>query len=117
MKAAKIVAIIFWGVLFFNCRRPKAGDEPTSNPPTLPVITSAFVKGADIGWLTQMESSGIKFYNSAGVQEDCIQVLKELGMNAIRLRVWVNPAGGWNGTADVSCQSCTCKKLGNEGHD
>ena len=26
-----------------------------------------FAKGADVGWLTQMESAGIKFYNSSGV--------------------------------------------------
>lgn len=112
MKTAKIVAIVFWGILFFNCRRPKAGDDRTPNAPSLPVTTSEFVKGADIGWLTQMESSGIKFCNSAGVQEDCIQILKELGMSAIRLRVWVNPVSGWNGTADVIAKAVRAKNLG-----
>lgn len=112
MKTAKIVAIAFWGILFFNCKRSKTGDDPTPPPPTPPVTTSEFVKGADIGWLTQMESSGIKFYNSSGVQQDCIQILKGLGMNTIRLRVWVNPAGGWNGTADVVAKAVRAKNLG-----
>lgn len=51
-----------------------------------------FAKGADVGWLPQMESTGYKFYDSQGNEEDCLQILKDLGMNSIRLRVWVNPS-------------------------
>lgn len=51
-----------------------------------------FVKGADIGWLPQMEATGFKFYDSTGLQKDCIQILKDKGINTIRLRVWVNPS-------------------------
>ncbi len=52
----------------------------------------AFVKGADISWLPQMEASGFKFYNEKGVQEDCIQILKDHGINTVRLRTWVHPS-------------------------
>jgi len=38
---------------------------------------SQFVKEADIGWLKQMEVTGNKFYDSTGVQKDCLQILKE----------------------------------------
>ncbi len=51
-----------------------------------------FVKGADVGWLPQMEASGYKFYNDAGVLSDCLQILKDKEINTIRLRVWVNPS-------------------------
>ncbi|MFA5973586.1 MAG: glycosyl hydrolase 53 family protein [Lentimicrobiaceae bacterium] len=51
-----------------------------------------FVKGADIGWLSQMEATGYKFYNSAGVETNCLQILEEKEINAVRLRVWVNPS-------------------------
>jgi arabinogalactan endo-1,4-beta-galactosidase len=51
-----------------------------------------YVKGADIGWLPQMEAGGFKFYNSAGVQTNCLQILKDKEINTIRLRVWVNPS-------------------------
>lgn len=53
---------------------------------------TAFAKGADIGWLPQMEATGYKFYNNNGKETDCLQLLKDLGMNSIRLRVWVNPS-------------------------
>jgi len=51
-----------------------------------------FVKGADVGWLLQMEATGFKFYNSDGVETNCLQILKDKGINMIRLRVWVNPS-------------------------
>ena len=52
----------------------------------------SFSKGADVGWLSQMEATGYKFYDSDGTQKDCLQLLKDRGMNTIRLRVWVNPS-------------------------
>lgn len=59
-----------------------------------------------------MEASGYKFYNSNGVQQDCIQLLKDKGMNAIRLRAWVNPADGWCNTADVVAKAKRAAALG-----
>lgn len=60
-----------------------------------------YAKGADISWLTEMEASGRKFYNRDGVAQDCLDVLKTQGVNAVRFRVWVNPKDGWNNKADV----------------
>ncbi len=58
-----------------------------------PDITRAqFVKGADIGWLQQMEATGYKFYDSTGVQKDCLGILKSKGINSVRFRVFVNPS-------------------------
>jgi arabinogalactan endo-1,4-beta-galactosidase len=61
-------------------------------PPLPPAITDSFVKGADIGWLPQMEASGYKFYNENGIEQDCFQILKDHGINTIRLRTWVSPS-------------------------
>jgi arabinogalactan endo-1,4-beta-galactosidase len=60
-----------------------------------------FVKGADTSWVSQQESSGYAFYNSTGQKTDPFQLLKNSQINTIRLRVWVNPAGGWSDGADV----------------
>ena len=59
-----------------------------------PLSTKAasFSNGADVSWLPQMEAKGYKFYDDNGVQKDCLQILKEHGINSIRLRVWVNPS-------------------------
>ncbi len=53
---------------------------------------ASFSCGADVSWLPQMEAKGYKFYDDNGVQKDCLQILKEHGINSIRLRVWVNPS-------------------------
>lgn len=53
---------------------------------------SAFAKGADVSWLPQMEASGFKFYNENGIDEDCLKILKDHGINSIRLRTFVNPS-------------------------
>ncbi|HEY9059546.1 MAG TPA: glycosyl hydrolase 53 family protein [Pseudobacteroides sp.] len=56
------------------------------------VEAASFSTGADVSWLPQMEAKGYKFYDDNGVQKDCLQILKEHGINSIRLRVWVNPS-------------------------
>ncbi|MGC3979089.1 MAG: arabinogalactan endo-1,4-beta-galactosidase [Paludibacteraceae bacterium] len=61
-------------------------------------LPANFAKGADISWLPQMEASGFKFYNTSGQEQDCIQILKDYGINSIRLRTWVNPSNDkWSG--------------------
>ncbi len=56
------------------------------------LVNGQFVRGADVGWLQQMEATGYIFYDSSGVQKDCLQILKDHGINTVRLRVWVNPS-------------------------
>ena len=53
----------------------------------------SFARGADISWLPQMEATGFKFYNEKGELQDCFRILKDEGINSIRLRTWVNPSG------------------------
>ncbi len=49
------------------------------------------ILGADISFLPQLESSGIKF-SDKGVEKDAILILKEHGFNYIRLRIFNDPA-------------------------
>ena len=46
--------------------------------------------GADISFLPQLESRGMKFFDNE-VQGDAIEILKKHGLNYIRLRIFVNP--------------------------
>src|SRR5882762_7271323 len=106
MKMVLWVLFLAWGML--GCK--KNGGAGVTPPPV--VVDTPIVRGADISWLTQMEASGYKFYNSSGAALDCIQLLQSLGINAIRLRVWVNPADGWNNNADVVQKAKRVKQLG-----
>ena len=73
----------------------------------------SFAKGADVSWLTQMESEGLTFKNSAGETTECMRLLRDdCGVNAIRLRVWVNPEQGWNNADDVLVKARRAAALG-----
>ncbi|WP_428242875.1 glycosyl hydrolase 53 family protein [Gynuella sp.] len=50
-----------------------------------------FAYGADIGWMKQLENEGVSWVNDNNVQQDPLQILKDHGINAVRLRVFVNP--------------------------
>ena len=45
-------------------------------------------------------------------KQDLFQILKNEGMNSIRLRVWVNPADNYNNTADVVAKAIRAKNAG-----
>lgn len=108
MEMKKIVAIVLLVSILFACKKSerRGGD----NPP--PPSSSDFAKGADISWLTQMEAEGKKFYNANGTETECMTLMKSLGMNTVRLRVWVNPSLAWNNTADVVAKALRAKNLG-----
>ena len=105
-----MLACLIWG-----CSKGSSGSSnvhTTAPPYKAPVVTSSFVKGADISWVTQMEASNIKFYDKSGNQQDLFVLMKSLGMSAIRLRAWVNPADGWCNTADVVKKAVRAKNAG-----
>ena len=90
------------------------GNEPV-NPGSEtipPVPTPTFAKGADISWVSEMEKDGKAFKKKDGATADIFDVLKEVGINSIRLRVWVNPYNGWSGKDDVVRLSTRAAKAG-----
>jgi len=84
---------------------------------------STFVKGADVSHLLQLEDFGGRFYRG-GVQEDLLQILKESGLNAIRMKVWNDPGNpccfpanqshpaGYNNPAHVLALAIRARAMG-----
>lgn len=71
-----------------------------------------FWLGADISATTELESRGIFSYNAEGERRENTLLMKELGLNAVRLRVWVDPRGGWSGMHDVLTMAQRAKQHG-----
>ncbi len=71
-----------------------------------------FARGADTSWLSQMVADGRTFQDSAGTTMNCLSVLKENCIDSIRLRVWVNPTGGWCDQADVVAKAVQAQSMG-----
>ena len=72
----------------------------------------SFAKGADVSWLSEMEHDSVRFLNTEGKEGDCLDIMQQLGMNAVRLRVWVNHSTGWSNKPDVVAQAKRAAKQG-----
>lgn len=107
----KIFAVVSAILLVAACNKHTQRPDPTPDPPPDPGPIN-FAKGADVSWLTEMESAGRKFYNSAGTEQDLFLILKNTGINTIRLRVWVNTVNGWNSKSDVVAKAIRAKNAG-----
>lgn len=107
----KLRNILLAGLLLLGAAACNDDDKPVF-PETPTYDMSGFAKGADVSWLTEMEKAGNKFYTSTGRETECMSLLRDLGMNAIRLRVWVNPADGWCNKSDVLVKAWRAHQLG-----
>ena len=61
----------------------------------------SWAKGCDLSWLSEMEHDSVEFRDESGESRDCIALLRAEGMNAVRLRVWVNHKTGWSNKEDM----------------
>ena len=106
-------AVLLASALLFSITGTSCSNDDNATPEMEKTYDmSGFAKGADVSWLTEMEASGVKFYNQNGKATECMSLLRDLGMNSIRLRVWVNPDGGWNGKDDVVAKAWRAQQLG-----
>ena len=54
------------------------------------------IRGADVSSLQRAEDLGAKYFDEDGTEKEALQILQDHGVNFIRLRIWVNPANGYN---------------------
>lgn len=101
MKHSQLLSLIFAGAL--SATTTFAADHTTD-----------FVKGADIGWVTEMESRGQTVYDANGKATEMTQLMKDYGCEAIRCRVWIDPSkhNNWCNKADVLAKCLRAKALG-----
>ncbi len=119
MKVKRILITVLAAVLISACEKNPYG--PTNHTPDVnrpeqekpaDITKGKYTEGADISWLTQMEKDGMKFYTADGKETECTSLMKSIGFDAIRLRVWVDPEDGWCGKDDVLEKARRAQKLG-----
>lgn len=74
--------------------------------------SSLSMLGADVSSLQHGEDLGAKYYYSNGTAGDPLQILKDNGVNYIRLRIWVNPQNGYNNETKVLAFAKSVKAKG-----
>ena len=108
-----LVIFLTLAALVGACQQKPA--DPTQDPepePPSSVVTPDFARGADVSWLSEMENDNKTFKKADGSTADLFDVLKDCGINAIRLRVWVDPPGGWSGKEDMVKLAVRAAKAG-----
>lgn len=80
MKIFSRLLIVFW--VFYNSAVFTQNND--------------FIRGVDISFTPQIEDLGGK-YKLNGVVKDVLDILKEKGINYVRLRIWHTPSDGYCG--------------------
>ncbi|BDD05502.1 glycoside hydrolase family 53 protein [Aureibacter tunicatorum] len=105
MNNRSIHILLFLSILF-SCSKEDI-DEPSINNEN-----SDFISGVDISGYPEVSSYDHKFYDLNGDQNDFLTILKNNGVNTIRLRLWVNPSNEHSGFNEVQRFSQVLKSKG-----
>jgi arabinogalactan endo-1,4-beta-galactosidase len=73
-----------------------------NKPKVDPIANRLSILGADVSSLQRALELGAEYYDENGDQGDPLQILRDHGVNYIRLRVWVNPSNGYNNKIKVT---------------
>jgi arabinogalactan endo-1,4-beta-galactosidase len=87
-RSSFVFHLAFQALLLNGCGGSSASSPTT---PTTPTPATATVVGADVGWLTQLQSMGYTWTDPTGASGSALQILKNHGVNTIRIRTFVNP--------------------------
>lgn len=83
---------------------------------TQPEPQPEFCLGADISWSTAQEARGEQYYDFDGQPKDAFTLCREMGLDAVRLRVWVDPkehdGHKWCDAQDVLAKALRAKAQG-----
>ncbi|MFJ5234721.1 arabinogalactan endo-beta-1,4-galactanase [Kitasatospora sp. NPDC088391] len=77
-----------------------------------PGSTGVAVRGVDVSTLKKSEDKGGVYKYADGTTGDALSILHANGANYARLKVWVNPADGYNTKARVLTMAKRAKALG-----
>ncbi|WP_308124873.1 glycosyl hydrolase 53 family protein [Streptomyces sp. NEAU-YJ-81] len=83
-----------------------------SVPPSASAANALSMRGADVSTAQRALELGARYYDTNGNAKDPLDILKGAGVNYVRLRVWNNPASGYNNKAKVLAYAKTVKAKG-----
>ncbi|MFE2757807.1 arabinogalactan endo-beta-1,4-galactanase [Actinosynnema sp. NPDC059335] len=84
----------------------------TTLTPAVSAAGTLGMLGADVSTAQRALDLGAKFYDGSGVARDPLDILKGVGVNYVRLRVWNNPRSGYNNKDKVLQYARTVKAKG-----
>lgn len=91
MKNNKLKKVILSAItaIMISCSLPFTALAAVQVNP-IENLSTDFIKGADVSIMPELERNGTKFYDN-GIEQDGLTILKNHGVNWIRVRIWNNP--------------------------
>jgi arabinogalactan endo-1,4-beta-galactosidase len=105
MKKVQVLFVCVWLFIFASCRKNDTSSNSSSN-------AVAFLSAVDLSSYPEISRYAPVFNDSNGNQKDLLTILKENGVNTVRLRLWVHPKDGHSGFNEVKQFSSTLKNRG-----
>jgi arabinogalactan endo-1,4-beta-galactosidase len=85
--------------------------EPYPEPPVTVTLSPVQYRGADLSFLPEIEQTGTKFY-SGPLAVDPLTLMKNSGMNLVRLRLWHTPSTSHSNYSEVESFAQRLKTAG-----
>jgi arabinogalactan endo-1,4-beta-galactosidase len=102
----KTLQILIALMIFTSC------NKEDINTPIPESENLTFISAVDISSYPEISNSNPTFYDLEGKQNDFLTILKDNGINTVRLRLWVNPSNEHSGFNEVKQFSNTLKTNG-----
>ena len=102
----RITLVILFLLVFISCEKENAVEPDPGN------TNQEFIAAVDISSYPEISATNPTFYDLEGNQKDLLVILKENGVNTVRLRLWVNPENDHSGFDEVAQFSTTLKSNG-----
>lgn len=112
MKSSIKYQLLFFLILLISCKNTTTlvSDEDEDVEIIVPV-SDTFYNAVDISYYPTIQKKGLIFYNRNGTQRNFLQILKENGVNTIRLRLWHSPKDEHASFKEAETLSKELKKL------
>ncbi|MFD2529327.1 glycoside hydrolase family 53 protein [Polaribacter marinaquae] len=102
----KTLQILIALMIFTSC------NKEDINTPIPESENLTFISAVDISSYPEISNSNPTFYDLEGKQNDFLTILKDNGINTVRLRLWVNPSNEHSGFNEVKQFSNTLRTYG-----
>jgi arabinogalactan endo-1,4-beta-galactosidase len=87
----------------------KDTNQPTNPEPQPPGF---FIRGADLSLLPEIEAAGVELKDQNGNPGSMLDILKQAGLNTVRIRLWHSPQSPTSGLSQVAKMAAQVKAKG-----
>lgn len=110
MKIVRKYYLFLLIILLLSCKN-NTTLVPDEEVEIIDTPTNFFYNAVDISYYPTIQKKAISFYNRSGAKRDFLQILKENGVNTIRLRLWHSPKDAHASFKEVETFSKELKNL------